>query len=105
MPTGLGSRPTFSCSITASRSPYAEHAERSGAMVREIAVEIAPATVLRRIDAHHRVALGRHLRAVQLHVMPAAERGRRLATIDRDVLSTSRAQFATDRRRRGRSPR
>ena len=62
-------------------------------MVREIAVEIAPATVLCRIDAHHRVALGRHLRAVQLHVMPAAERGRRLATIDRDVLSTSRAQL------------
>ena len=52
----------------------AEHAQRGGAMVREIAVDIAPAAVLRRIDAHHRVALGRHRRAVHLQVMAAAQR-------------------------------
>src|SRR5438093_934886 len=54
---------------------HAEHAERGGAMVREVAVEVAPASVLGRIDAHHRVALGRHGRPVHLHVVPAAERG------------------------------
>ena len=52
---------------------HAEHTEGGRTMVREIAVEIAPAAVLRRIDAHYGVALGRHRRAVQLHVMPAAE--------------------------------
>ena len=72
---------------------HAEHAEGSSTMVREIAVEIAPAAVLGRIDAHHRVALGRHGRPVQLHVTPATERGGRLAGIDRDLLAPPGAQF------------
>ena len=86
---------------------HAEHAEGGGAMVREIAVEIAPAAVLGRIDAHDRVALGRHGRAVHLHVVPAAERGGRLARIDRDLLATPGAQLPqigdgeADRRERG----
>src|SRR2546422_3936884 len=62
-------------------------------MVREIAVEIAPAAVPGRIGAHHRVALGRHGRAVHLHVVRAAERGRGLARIDRGLLAAARAQF------------
>ena len=76
-------------------------------MVREVAVEIAPAAVLGGIDAHHHVALSRHGRAVHLHVMPAAERGGRLPGIDRDLLSTPGAQFPqlgdgeADRRERG----
>ena len=45
---------------------HAEHAEGGGTMVREVAVQIAPAAVLGRIDAHHRVALGRHGRPVHL---------------------------------------
>src|SRR5262245_25986590 len=72
---------------------HAEHAERGSTMVREVAVEIAPAAVLGGINAHHRVALSRHGRAVQLHVMPATERGGRLPGIDRDLLSTPGAQF------------
>ena len=86
---------------------HAEHAEGGGTMVREIAVEIAPAAVLGRIDAHHRVALGRHGRPVHLHVTPAAERGGRLAGIDRDLLAPPGAQFPqigdgeADRRERG----
>ena len=86
---------------------HAEHAEGGGTMVREIAVEIAPAAVLGRIDAHHRVALGRHGRPVHLHITPAAERGGRLAGIDRDLLATPGAQFPqigdgeADRRERG----
>ena len=76
-------------------------------MVREVAVQIAPAAVLGGIDAHHRVALGRHGRPVHLHVVPAAERGGRLAGIDRDLLTTPGAQLPqigdgeADRRERG----
>jgi hypothetical protein len=76
-------------------------------MVREITVEIAPAAILGRIDAHHRIALGRHGRPVQLHVTPAAERGGRLAGIDRDLLATPGTQLPqigdgeADRRERG----
>ena len=40
---------------------HAEHLERGLAVVREIGVDVAPAAVLRRIDAHDRVALGRDL--------------------------------------------
>ena len=86
---------------------HAEHAERGGTMVREVAVEIAPAAVLGGIDTHHHVALSRHGRAVQFHVMPAAERGGRLPGIDRNLLSTPGAQFPqlgdgeADRRERG----
>ena len=39
---------------------HAEDAQGGGAVVREIGVDVAPAPVLRRIDAHDRVALGRH---------------------------------------------
>ena len=86
---------------------HAEHAESGGAMVREIAVEIAPAAILSRIDAHHRVALGRHGRPVHLHVLSAAQRGGRLAGIDRDLLAAPGAQLPqigdgeADRRERG----
>src|SRR5215510_14532302 len=66
---------------------HTEHAQGSGTMVREIAVEIAAATVLGRIDPHHRVALGGHVRPVHLHVVPAAEGGGRLARIDGNALA------------------
>src|SRR5215471_15245701 len=72
---------------------HAEHAERGGTMVREVAVEIAPAAIFGGIDTHHRVALSRHGRAIHLQVMSAAERGGRLPGIDRDLLSTPGAQF------------
>ena len=39
-------------------------------MVREVAVEITPAAVLRRVDAHHRVAPVRHGRPVDLQIGP-----------------------------------
>ena len=51
---------------------HAEYAEGGGTMVREVAVDVAPAAVLGRIDAHYLVALGREGRSVHLHVMPAA---------------------------------
>src|SRR5262249_50130713 len=72
---------------------HAEHAERSGTMVREVTVEIAPAAILGGIDARHRVAFSRHRRAVPLHIMSAAERGGRLPGIDRALLSPPGAQF------------
>ena len=62
-------------------------------MVREVGVNVAPPPILRRINAHHLVALGRHGGVVHLHVMPAAQRGDRLAQIDRDLLSTSGPQL------------
>ena len=71
---------------------HAEHAERCGAMVRKITMQIAPPAVLRRVDAHHRIALGRHGRPIHLHVVPAAQRCRGLAGIDRDLLRTPGAQ-------------
>src|SRR5262249_12456257 len=71
---------------------YVEHAERSSTMVREVAVEIAPAAILGGIDAHHHIALSRHGRAVHLHVMPAAEPGGRWPGIARDLLPTPGAQ-------------
>src|SRR5262249_7109763 len=71
---------------------HAEYTEGGGTMVREIAVEIAPAAILGRVDTHYRVTLGGHGRSVQLHVMPTAERGGCLAGIDRDLLATPRAQ-------------
>ena len=55
-------------------------------------------TVLRSVDS---------LRVVQLHVVPAAQRGRRLAGIDRDLLAPPGAQLPqigdgeADRRERG----
>ena len=72
---------------------HAEHAEGGGTMVREIAVEIAPAAVLGRINPHHGITLGRYWRPVHLHVTPTAERGSRLAGIDRDLLAPPGAQF------------
>src|SRR5262249_21689584 len=66
---------------------HAEHTEGSSPVVREIAVEIAPAAILGRIDAHHRVALSRHGCPVQVHITPATERGSRLAALDCDLLA------------------
>ena len=65
---------------------HAEHAQRGGAMVGEIAVQVAPAAILGRIDAHDRVALRRNLAVAQLHVVAAAQRCGGLAHIDRHGL-------------------
>ena len=72
---------------------HAEHIHRGGAVVREIGVDIAPAAVLRRVDAHHRVPVGRNRRAVDLQVMAAAQRSDRLAQIDRNLLAAAAAQL------------
>jgi hypothetical protein len=61
-------------------------------MIWEVAVEIAPAAVPGRTDAHYRVPLGRDGRPIERHVVPAAERGGRLAGVDRDLLTTPGGQ-------------
>src|ERR1700730_5156063 len=71
----------------------AEDAERRGAVVREVGVDIAPTAVLGRIHAHHPIALVPDLGAVHFEIMPAAQRGDRLAQIDRDTLAPAGAQF------------
>ena len=82
---------------------HAEHAERGGAMVGEVAVQVAPAAILGGIDAHDRVAPGRDLAVAQLHVVAAAQRCGGLAHIDRHGLAAARCATPTDPRPRARS--
>ena len=72
---------------------HAEHAQRGGAMVGEVAVQVAPAAILGRIDAHDGVARVRDLAVAKLHVMAAAQRRRGLAQIDRNRLLPSGAHL------------
>ena len=83
----------------------AEHAQRGGAVVREIGVDIAPAAVLRRIDAHHRVALGRDLGPVHHEIVAAAQAMRRLAADRPRPAACGRCAVPTDRRPPARSRR
>ena len=49
--------PVSHCLATAARSSaHAQHAQRGGAMVGEVAVQVAPAAILGGIDAHDRIA-------------------------------------------------
>ena len=66
---------------------HAEHAERGGTMVGEIAMQIAPPSVAGRIDAHDAVARVRKRTVAELHVGPAAQRRRRLPQVDRHRLA------------------
>src|SRR6516162_6569044 len=82
------------------RAPYrltvlltAENAQRGGAMVWEVGMDIAPAAVLGRVHAHHRIAVFPDFGAVHLQVMTAAQRGDCLAQTDRDLLAAPGAQF------------
>ena len=83
---------------------HSEYAEGGGTIVREIAVEIAPAAVLGRIDAHYRVALGRNVEPrpsscnarCEARQSPGGYRPRHPAD--------ARCATPTDRRRRGRLP-
>src|ERR1700730_4639855 len=52
----------------------AKDAQRGGAVVREVGMDVAPAAVLGRIHAHHRVAVVPDLGAVPLQIMPDATR-------------------------------
>ena len=61
------------------RSPHrlaillaAKHAQRGGAMVREIGMDVAPAASFRRIHAHHRITLVSDFAAVHFEIMAAA---------------------------------
>ena len=63
------------------------------AMVRKVRVDIGPASVLRRVETHHRVTVGRHASPVQLQVMSAAQRGGRLAGVDRYILAAAGTQL------------
>ena len=56
-------------------------------------MDVAPAAVLGRVHAHHRVAVASRPGAVHLQIMPAAQRGDRLAQIDRDLLAAAGAQL------------
>jgi len=71
---------------------HSKHAQGRGAMVGEIAVQIAPAPTFRRIDPHDAVAIGRQLAVSQLHVVAAAQRRGGLAHIHRHILVTPGAQ-------------
>jgi len=71
----------------------AEHAERGGAMVGEIGVDITEVPVLGRIHTHHRIALVRDFCLFHLEVMAAAQRRGRAAGVDRDALLLAAAQF------------
>src|SRR5258708_22083691 len=61
---------------------YAEHAECSRAMIGKIAVEIGPAPVPGRIEAHDSVSRGRNSCAGELNVVAAAQRSCGLAKIN-----------------------
>src|SRR6476620_11261233 len=61
---------------------YAEHAEYHRAMIGKIAVEIGPAPVPGRIEAHDSVSCGRNSCAGELNVVAAAQRSCGLAKIN-----------------------
>src|SRR6185312_6985272 len=71
----------------------AKHLERHGAMVREVAMEVAPSAVAAGIETHDAVARRRNRTVAELHVGPAAQRGGGLAQIDRDLLAATGTQF------------
>ena len=81
---------------------HPEHAQRGGAMVGEVAVQVAPAAILGGIHAHDGVAPVRHLAIAQLHVVAAAQRRGGLPHIDRNGLAAPGARFPQIR---GRKPR
>ena len=62
-------------------------------MVREVGMNIAPAAVLGRINAHDRVAARGYLTIAQLHVMATAQRRCRLTHINADRLTPAGAMF------------
>src|SRR6266540_3654730 len=80
---------------------YTEHAECRRAMIGKIAVEIGPAPVLGRIEAHDSVSCGRNFGTGELNVVAAAQRSCGLTKINCHSLTppgTSLPQF------RGREP-
>ena len=70
-----------------------ENFKRCLAMIGKVAVQIAPAIVLRRISAHDRIAPVRHGRAIHLEIGTAAQRSGRLARVDCDLLTPSGPDF------------
>ena len=71
----------------------AQYFERCRTMVRKIAVQIAPAAIPARIDAHDAVARRGDLAIAQAHVVPAAQRCRRLAQIHCHLLTPPGAKL------------
>ena len=69
----------------------AEDFQGGGAVVGEIGVDVAPAAVFRRIDAHDRVAGGGNFTVTELHVLAGAEGGGGLADVDGDGLGAAGA--------------
>ena len=57
---------------------HAENFEYGCAVVQEVAVEVAPASIPGQINPHDVIALGRQLTVTKLHVVSAAEGGGRL---------------------------
>ena len=72
---------------------HAEHAQRRGAVVGEVGVDVAPAAVFGRVDAHDRIAPGGDLAVAEFHVMAAAQGCGGMADVDRDGLAAAGAQF------------
>ena len=71
----------------------AQHLECGGPVVREIAVQVAPAAVHGGVDTHDRVAFGRNVVFFELHVTPAAERGGSPPHVHCDLLVSTGAGF------------
>ena len=72
---------------------HAENFECRCAVVREVAVEVAPSSFPGRIYPHDVIAFGQQLTVTKLHVVSAAEGGGRLADIDRYLLTPPGALF------------
>ena len=64
-----------------------QHRKSRIAVIREVAVQIAPAPILGGIHAHQRMPLGCNRLSVLCHVAAAAHRCRGLAYINPDILS------------------
>ena len=71
----------------------AKYAQRGVAVVGEVAVEVAPASVHGRIHAHNRVSFGAGGLAVHRHVLAAAQGGCGVTGVDANLLAASSAEL------------